>query len=298
MPHHRAGDQPERDGLRARHLPERVRRRSSCAPGSHADVVRAGAASRRGTLDLAGISDDAARGDRRRSSRRTSRAPPAFPSDTYFGGKALYRAATLVVLGEQLGADDVVADLRGHAPSTRCASGPSRTGAPRATPAASCTTRPRARRSSAHPVLRVGRVQRPPLPLRLPPGRGGPARARTTRTLADELAPVMNLLAQDIAAALPSDELPQLRTFDPYAGHSWASGTSPFADGNNQESSSEAVTAWNGLGLWAQASDQDGARDAGHLARVDRGADRPRRTGRRRTSSDPCTRASSTRWSR
>ena len=39
--------------------------------------------------------------------------------------------------------------------------------------------------------------------------------------------------------------------FDAYAGHSWASGTSPFADGNNQESSSEAVTAWNGLALWA-----------------------------------------------
>jgi endo-1,3(4)-beta-glucanase len=43
--------------------------------------------------------------------------------------------------------------------------------------------------------------------------------------------------------------------FDAYASHSWASGTSPFADGNNQESSSEAVTAWTGLALWAQARD-------------------------------------------
>jgi endoglucanase Acf2 len=43
---------------------------------------------------------------------------------------------------------------------------------------------------------------------------------------------------------------------DPYAGHSWASGTAPFADGNNQESSAEAVNAWNGLGLWAAASGQ------------------------------------------
>ncbi len=67
----------------------------------------------------------------------------------------------------------------------------------------------------------------------------------------------MNLLGQDIAAATPSKQLPQLRSFDPYAGHSWASGTSPFADGNNQESSSEAVNAWNGLGLWAKASGQD-----------------------------------------
>lgn len=42
--------------------------------------------------------------------------------------------------------------------------------------------------------------------------------------------------------------------FDPYRGHSWAAGLAPFADGNNQESSSEAVAAWNGLALWAQAT--------------------------------------------
>ena len=52
----------------------------------------------------------------------------------------------------------------------------------------------------------------------------------------------------------PHPAIPALRVFDPYAGHSWASGTSPFADGNNQESSSESVNAWNGLALWAQAS--------------------------------------------
>jgi endoglucanase Acf2 len=45
-----------------------------------------------------------------------------------------------------------------------------------------------------------------------------------------------------------------MRNFDPYAGHSWASGLAPFADGNNQESSSEAVSAWNGLALWGGAS--------------------------------------------
>ena len=71
-----------------------------------------------------------------------------------------------------------------------------------------------------------------------------------------DVAPVMDLLAQDIAAATASPQLPRLRVFDAYAGHSWASGTAPFADGNNQESSSEAVNAWNGLGLWAQVSGQ------------------------------------------
>ncbi|MBI5160543.1 MAG: 1,3-beta-glucanase, partial [Micrococcales bacterium] len=47
---------------------------------------------------------------------------------------------------------------------------------------------------------------------------------------------------------------PVRRTFDPYFSHSWASGFSEFASGNNQESSSEAVTAWAGLRLWADAS--------------------------------------------
>ena len=45
-----------------------------------------------------------------------------------------------------------------------------------------------------------------------------------------------------------------MRVYDVYASHSWASGTSPFADANNQESTSEAVTAWMGLRLWAETS--------------------------------------------
>ncbi len=73
----------------------------------------------------------------------------------------------------------------------------------------------------------------------------------------DKLSPIMDLLAGDIAAGAGDDLLPALRVFDPYRGHSWASGLSPFADGNNQESSSEAVAAWNGLALWAEASGDD-----------------------------------------
>ena len=71
-----------------------------------------------------------------------------------------------------------------------------------------------------------------------------------------KLAPVIDLLAADIASPTTA-ALPQLRVFDAYAGHSWASGFSPFADGNNQESSSEAVNAWNGLALWATATGND-----------------------------------------
>ncbi|HHW83644.1 MAG TPA: hypothetical protein GX743_07540 [Actinomycetales bacterium] len=61
------------------------------------------------------------------------------------------------------------------------------------------------------------------------------------------------LLAAEIAAPASSERFPQRRSFDDWAGHSWASGVAPFADGNNQESTSEAVAAWAGLALWADS---------------------------------------------
>lgn len=64
------------------------------------------------------------------------------------------------------------------------------------------------------------------------------------------VAPVIDALVADIASP-GTKQVPTTRVFDPYAGHSWASGTSPFADGNNQESSSEAVNAWTGVAAWA-----------------------------------------------
>ncbi len=56
---------------------------------------------------------------------------------------------------------------------------------------------------------------------------------------------------------------PYLRCFDKYAGHSWASGDANFADGNNQESSSESMNAWYGMMLWGQATGDPAIRDAG-----------------------------------
>ncbi len=64
----------------------------------------------------------------------------------------------------------------------------------------------------------------------------------------------MTLLAADIAGGSDTGMTPRLRVFDAWASHSWASGTAPFADGNNQESTAEAVTAWAGLDLWARAA--------------------------------------------
>ena len=80
----------------------------------------------------------------------------------------------------------------------------------------------------------------------------------------DALRPVMDLVAADLATDSDSSFFPSHRVFDAYAGHSWASGYVPFRDGNNQESSSEAVAAWNGLALWADVTENaalaDGAR--------------------------------------
>ncbi|SNT42584.1 Endoglucanase Acf2 [Granulicella rosea] len=59
-------------------------------------------------------------------------------------------------------------------------------------------------------------------------------------------------LTKDIANIDPDDtRYPVLRSFDAYAGHSWAAGAAPFGDGQNAESSSEAIHAWAGLILYA-----------------------------------------------
>lgn len=62
----------------------------------------------------------------------------------------------------------------------------------------------------------------------------------------------INLLVADIASYAPTANFPIDRNYDAYAAHSWAAGLAPFADGNNQESSSEAINAWNGVALWGQ----------------------------------------------
>jgi endo-1,3(4)-beta-glucanase len=67
-------------------------------------------------------------------------------------------------------------------------------------------------------------------------------------------APMVNVLISDIASTQQTSLFPKLRYFDSYVGHSWASGNGDFADGNNQESSSEAINAWYGMYLWSQVS--------------------------------------------
>jgi endoglucanase Acf2 len=76
--------------------------------------------------------------------------------------------------------------------------------------------------------------------------------------------PFVDLLVRDIASPYRDDrEFPFLRVFDPYAGHSWASGDAVAGDGNNQESSSEAMAAWTALVLLGELRDDPELRDLG-----------------------------------
>ncbi|WP_024286558.1 glycosyl hydrolase [Cellulomonas sp. KRMCY2] len=251
MPHHRTGEQPDRDGCGLGSYPSVHGTLELCAGSiltSWAPVIEPA-----GSLDLSAVP-----ADRRAAVVEQLRldvvATPAFPSDTYFGGKALYRAATLVALGRELGADDVVAPLREQVEAALrewtepdgCARRDAR-----------CFVYDEAARGVVGLTPSFGSDEFNDHHFHygyLLAAAG--ILAADDPALARDLAPVMDLLAQDIAAARPGPWFPQLRVFDVYAGHSWASGTVPFADANNQESSSEAVNAWNGLGLWAQATGQ------------------------------------------
>ncbi|SFJ67460.1 Endoglucanase Acf2 [Cellulomonas sp. KH9] len=252
MRHHTTGSQPDRDGCGLGTYRSVHGTLELCAGStltSYAPTLRP-----TGALDLDGI--PAERRDAVLAQLEKDVAgTEAFASDTYFGGKHLYRAATLVVLGEQLGADDLVADLRTRvSDALREWSEP--TGCDERD--ARCFVYDAAARSVIGRTPSFGSEELNDHHFHygyLLSAAG--LLGADDPDLVDDVAPVMDVLAADIAAAQPSDELPQLRTFDPYAGHAWASGTSPFADGNNQESASEAVNAWNGVGLWAEASGQD-----------------------------------------
>lgn len=88
--------------------------------------------------------------------------------------------------------------------------------------------------------------------------------ARVDKAWAQSWGPMVNLLIRDIANTNRSDSMfPYLRNFDPYAGHSWASGHARFGDGNNNESSSEGMNAWAAMVLWGQATGNTSVRDAG-----------------------------------
>ncbi|WP_341954576.1 glycosyl hydrolase [Salinibacterium sp. TMP30] len=176
------------------------------------------------------------------------------PADTYYGGKWMYRLTNMLDIARQLGADDLATTITDQLVNAMDGwADPD-----------GCTNR--TERCFVYDEQARGIVG-------LAPSFGSDqfndhhfhygyflytagVLAAADPTLVTRWAPVMNLLAADIAAQSDNTYFPERRVFDAYAGHSWASGTAPFADGNNQESSSEAVSAWNGLALWAAASNQ------------------------------------------
>ncbi|UJR80756.1 glycosyl hydrolase [Sandaracinus amylolyticus] len=71
-------------------------------------------------------------------------------------------------------------------------------------------------------------------------------------------------LVRDATSPLRDDPMfPFLRTFDPWEGHSWASGHAGFAHGNNQESSSESMHYSSSLILFGEATGNRTLRDLG-----------------------------------
>ncbi len=181
--------------------------------------------------------------------------PWTLPEDTYFGGKALYRIANLLTLADALGRGDLADEL-----AIKLTSELQRWADP-----AGCNERPSA--CFVYDPTARGVVG-------LTPSFGAEnfndhhfhfgyllyaaavAGARDPGLL-EEIGPVFDLVADDIAAPHATELFPEWRHFDPIAGHSWASGTAPFADGNNQESSSEAVAAWNAVALWRDVRGED-----------------------------------------
>jgi endoglucanase Acf2 len=179
--------------------------------------------------------------------------------DTYFGGKYLYRAANLMTLAEQLGVTDVAKSLR-----TKLTAQLTMWFDPKgcATRSDRCFVYDPAIHSMIGLKASFGSDQMNDHHFHYGYMLYAAAVvAKNDPALAKKIAPVVDLIAADIASPQASVNFPQYRNFDPYSGHSWASGTSPFADGNNQESSSEAVNAWNGLALWEQVRGNAGGYD-------------------------------------
>ena len=180
---------------------------------------------------------------------KDTKAQTTLPTDTYFGGKALYRLANLLDLATQLGDKDSAATLQKRLSS-----------------ALRTWTEPDGCTKRDTQCFVYDKAMHGVVGLKASFGSdqfndhhfhygyflyAASVAAKHDPALVKQIAPVMNLLAADLATDGPSKYFPDHRVFDAYAGHSWASGLSPFADGNNQESSSEAVSAWNGLALWA-----------------------------------------------
>ena len=202
-------------------------------------------------LDLGNLSADAKAKLADQVRKDVAETKP-FPADTYFGGKALYRSAQLHQLATQLGLEDVATSVKATlveqldqwTDPQGCAKraafcfvyDPQGKGMVGQTASFGSDEYNDHHFHYGYFLYTAGLL------------------AGSDPALAERWQPVMDLVAADIAGTATKGLFPDRRPFDAYHAHSWASGTSPFGDGNNQESTSEAVTAWTGLGLWADAT--------------------------------------------
>lgn len=80
---------------------------------------------------------------------------------------------------------------------------------------------------------------------------------------ADQYGPMIELLIRDYAGDADDSMFPYLRNFDPANGFSWASGPANFVRGNNNESTSEAATAYGAIVLYGLITGRDDLVDKG-----------------------------------
>ncbi|HEY9048157.1 MAG TPA: glycosyl hydrolase [Ohtaekwangia sp.] len=84
----------------------------------------------------------------------------------------------------------------------------------------------------------------------------------------NQYGPMIKLVAKQYANWDRNDQnFPLFRTFNPWRGHSYAGGKSS-SNGNNQESSSEAMQSWAGIFLMGNALGDNAMRDAGAFGYV------------------------------
>ncbi|MFU8793565.1 MAG: glycosyl hydrolase [Acholeplasmataceae bacterium] len=82
-------------------------------------------------------------------------------------------------------------------------------------------------------------------------------------TFVDDYGNVVDVLLNDYLYPHKGDyDFAYLRSFDPWAGHTWAHGFGTFAEGNNLESTSEALQSWLAGYLWSLNQNDVDLRDA------------------------------------
>lgn len=87
--------------------------------------------------------------------------------------------------------------------------------------------------------------------------------ARFDKEWAEAWGPMVDLLVRDVASTDRNDSMfPYLRSFSPFSGHCWANGFGTLGQGNDQESSSEAMMSHSAMILWAAATGNDALLDA------------------------------------